>query len=47
MTLLIDEVLELINDNSSNKQLNKTIFKYLVQNSCNYYKLLKLVVILI
>jgi hypothetical protein len=33
---LIDEVFELINNNTSNKQLNKIIFKYLVQNNCNY-----------
>jgi hypothetical protein len=33
MTLLIDKVLELINDN---KQLNKAIFKYLVQNKIHY-----------
>jgi hypothetical protein len=36
MSTLIDEVLELINNNTSNNQLNKIIFKYLVQNNCNY-----------
>jgi hypothetical protein len=36
MALLINEVLELINNNISNKQLNKAIFKYLVQNKIHY-----------
>jgi hypothetical protein len=36
MKFLIDEVLELIINTSNNKQLNKVIFKYLVQNEIPY-----------